>query len=256
MEPLISWMAFAPWCRLKKVMPFSSHKPWKLPKMHGSTITIYDSSRWADTNLPSDRSHDVWPIASMMSWCPERCSQGFRRSPSRFLMRLTWLASLMMTPSPSGCMMDFGRWSCFPSKDESEDAFPQRWRSRCHAAQCCEDHWWWAASNWRPPATLMPCRHPMAGSLMSLQVESVMPCSLRPMVFTMSLQRWCGNMAANKIDWIRPADAIGNTDVQNVQRCPETKLKNIATQDVHDIRKDIVPCTCDTSWWCPDLVLL
>ena len=38
-----------------------------------------------------------------------------------------------------------------------------------------------------------------------------------------------------------------NTDVQNVQRCPETKVKNIAIQDVHDIHKDIVPCTCDTS---------
>ena len=122
MEPLISWMAFAPWCRLKKVMPFISHKSWKLPKMHGSTITMYDSSRCADTNLPSDRSHDVWPIASMMCWCLERCSQGFRRSPSRFLMRLTWLASLMMTPSPSGCMMDFGRWSYSSFK---------RWKQRC-----------------------------------------------------------------------------------------------------------------------------
>ena len=102
MEPLISWMAFAPWCRLKKVMPFSS--------------------RCADTDLPSDRSHDVWPTASMMCWCPERCSQGFRKSPSRFLMRLAWLASLMMTPSPSGYMIGFGRWSYSSFK---------RWKHRC-----------------------------------------------------------------------------------------------------------------------------
>ena len=47
-------------------------------------------------------------------------------------------------------------------------------------------------------------------------------------------------MAANKIDWIRPADAIETLMSKTSKDVPKQRGKNIAIQDVHDIHKDIV----------------